>query len=75
MTQTTTNIPETDIVNNNWILLNTCSTIISVSNRDLVHGIRTCEAGKELWGYTNGGHQDKSYTSTITMLTSEWFYN
>ena len=71
--QTTTNIPETDFINPNWILLDTCYTISSVRNRYLVKDIRACGAGEEIWAYTNGGHQDYSYTATIVMLSFEVF--
>ena len=75
MTQTTTNIPETDFINPNWILLYTCSTISSFSNRDLFQDICACDAGEELCAYTNWINQYYSYTVTMTVLPFEVFYN
>ena len=37
--------PMNDIINPNWILLDTCSTIISINNEDFFKDIRTCDAG------------------------------
>ena len=37
-----------NITNQNWILLDTCSTISSIRNKDLVHNIKPCDAGEEL---------------------------
>ena len=68
MTQTTPNIPATDIINH-------CSTIISVSNIKLVQDIYACDSGEELRRYTNVGHQDYSYTTTMAVLPLKFFYN
>ena len=46
MTQTTTKTPETDIINPNCILFDTCYTIRSVINRDLIQEIRACDTNK-----------------------------
>ena len=75
MTQTTNYIPETDIINTHWIILDTCSTISFIININLVQETRACDAGKELWTYTNRVHHDYSYTATITMLPFKVFYN
>ena len=56
MTQKITNIPLTDIINNNWIMWDTWSTISSVRNRNLVQDIHACDAGGELQWYTNWVH-------------------
>ena len=73
--QTTTNIPATNTINPYFILLYTCSTINSVMNRYLIQYTCSCDAGKGPWAYTNGGHQDYSYTTTMKMLAFESVYN
>ena len=54
MTQTTKEEPKNNIINQNWILLDTCSTISSIRNKSLVQNIHPCDVGKELRAYTNG---------------------
>ena len=46
MAQKTTKITATDIINTNWIMLDTCYSIISVSNKDLVQDIYDDDTGK-----------------------------
>ena len=75
MAQKTTNIPETDIINPNYILLYTFSTIISVRNIYLVQDICAYDAGEELRAYTNVEHQYFNYTANIMMLEFKVFYN
>ena len=75
MTQMRTNIPSTDIIDTNWIVLNTCSTIRYIRNRYLIQDICSCDVGEEIQGYNNRGHQDYSYTDTTKMLPFEVFYN
>ena len=75
MLQTTNDTPSTDIIVLDWLLLDTCSTISSVKIKDFVQKIQACGSGKELWAYTNSGHQDYSYTVTMELLPSEVFKN
>ena len=56
-------------------MLDTFSTIISARNIDLVQDIRTCDSGKELRVYTNGGHHYYSYTATMKILPLKVFHN
>ena len=65
MTQTTKEAPTTNIINPNWILLDTCSTISSMRNKSLVQNIQPCDRGEKLRAYTNGGHQDYDQTATL----------
>ena len=69
MTQTTKEAPTTNIINPNWILLDTCSTISSIRNKSLVQNIQPCDAGEELRAYTNHVHQDYDHTSTFKIVT------
>ena len=56
MTQTTTNIPATDIINPNCILLDTCSTIIYIKIETLFKTstpvMKENKYGHILMGYT-----------------------
>ena len=67
--------PVTYIINTNWIILDTCSIITSIRNKDLVHDGCACGARKYFWAYTNGVNQDYNYTATMTMLPFRVFYN
>ena len=71
MTQTTKEAPKTNIINPNWILLDTFSTISSIKNKNLVHKIKRCDAEEELRAYTNGGYQNHDHTATLKMLPFE----
>ena len=46
MTQTTKEAPPNIIINPNWILLDTCSTISSIRNKILVQDIQPCDVGE-----------------------------
>ena len=48
VTQTTNDTPATDIINQNWILADTCYSVSSIINRDPVQYICAYDAGKEL---------------------------
>ena len=73
MTQTTKEAPTTNIINPNWILLDTCSTISSIRNKSLVQNIQPCDSGEELRAYTNVGHQDYDHTATLKLLPFDVF--
>ena len=66
MTQTTKEAPTTNIINPNWILLDTCSTISSIRDKNIVQNIQPCDAVEELRAYKNGGHQNHDRTTTLT---------
>ena len=53
MAQTTNEAPVNDIINPNWLLLDTHSTINSINSKDLIKYICACDAGEELQAYTN----------------------
>ena len=75
MTQTTKEAPTTNIINPNWILLDTCSTISSIRNKSLVQNIQPCDTVEELRAYKNGGNQYYDHTATFKMLTFEVLFN
>ena len=75
MTQTTKEAPKTNIINPNWILLDTCPTISSIRNKSLLQNIQPCGAGEEIRAYTNGGHQYYDHTATLKLLPFEVFLN
>ena len=71
--QTTKEESTTNIINLNWILLDTCSTITSIRNKSLVQKIQPCDEGEELRAHTNGGHQDYDHIATLKHLPFEVF--
>ena len=73
MTQTTKEAPTTNIINPKCILLETCSTISSIRNKNIVQDMQPCDAGEELRAYTNGGHQDYDHTATLKRLHIDVF--
>ena len=57
MAQTMNDAPVNYVINPNYLLLDTCYTISSITNEDFVKDICACDAGKELQAYTKGIHQ------------------
>ena len=64
--QTMKDEPATNIINPNWILLDTCSTIISI-RENIFRRIQPCDVEEEIRAYKNGGQQDYDYTVTLEM--------
>ena len=56
MVKMTNDVPVNDIINPNFLLLNTCFTISHIKNKDLVKYMHTYNIGKELRAYIYGGH-------------------
>ena len=73
MNQTKKEAPTTKLINPNWILLDTLSTISSIRNNNVVNNIQPNDAGEKPRAYANGGHQDYDYTATLKMLTLDFF--
>ena len=71
MNQNRKEAPTTNIINTNWILLDTCSTTSSIRTKNLVYSIHPCDAGEALRAYTNGGHQDYDHTATFKIWPFE----
>ena len=57
LTLTQSDDGENDLINENWILLDTCSTVNVCKNVSIVTGARKCREGEELTIVTNGGSQ------------------
>ena len=53
--------------------MDTCSTISSIRNNNIVQSIQPCDAGQELRAYTNGKHRDYYHTATLKMLPFKYF--
>ena len=64
-----------DIINENWILLNTCSTVNVCRNASIITDIRTCNNDKELTIVTNGGSQDYNQIGFFKYLPIPIYYN
>ena len=71
MTKNQKDAPTTNIINPNWILLETCSTISPIRNKNIFLNIQPCDTWEELRAYTNVGHQDYDHTATLKMLPFE----
>jgi hypothetical protein len=57
-----------NVINHNWILLDTCSTASVCSNIDLVNDIQDCDPSDVLHIVTNGGTQSFKKTGTLKVL-------
>ena len=58
LTLTQKNNNDKDIINDNWILLDTCSTVNVCKNALIITNVRKCRKDEELTIVTNGGSQD-----------------
>ena len=65
MNQTKRESQTSNIINSNWILVDTFSTISFIMNKNLFQNIQLCDAGEELRAYINRGHQDYDHTTTF----------
>ena len=74
MAQTTDALPVDEIINQNWLLLDTYSIISSINNENLVKETHACDSGEEIQVYTNGGNQNYNYTTTMTVLHFNFFF-
>ena len=64
-----------DIIDENWILLDTCSTVNVCRNASIITGIRTCHEDEELTIITNEGSQDYNQVSLFKYLPIPVYYN
>ena len=64
-----------EIINKNWLLLDSCSMVSVVCNPALVHGIKTCAPGQSVTVITNGGAQTFEKTATLNALPLSVFFN
>ena len=63
-----------NIVNPNWILLDTCSTASVCCNEELVRDIRKCKQDEELTVITNGGRQTFKHIAVLKDLPLQVYY-
>ena len=66
---------DTDIVNKNWLLMDTCSTASMCNNLKLVKNVRECSRGQKLKIYTNGGELKYDKVVDFIYLPMEVHYN
>ena len=64
-----------EIINKNWLLLDSCSTISVICNPALVHSIVPCEPGNSVTVITNGGAQTFEKTATLRTLPLKVHFN
>ena len=56
------------VVSNNWILLESCSTIICTKNNSIVSNVTVIPSEEHLHIYSNGGHMDYIMRDTLDIL-------
>ena len=64
-----------ELINKNWILLDTCSTVSVFCNSSLVHNIQTCKPGAGLTVVTNGGAQTYDHKAKFNFLPMNVHFN
>ena len=64
-----------ELIDRDWILLDTCSTVSVFCNSSLVHNIRKCAPGQGLTVVTNGGAQTYDHTAEMEMLPLKVHFN
>ena len=60
-------------INQNWILLDSQSTISILNNRNLVTNIRKCKPSEKVQCFCNGGYQDTDQIATVEGLGTVYF--
>ena len=64
-----------ELINRDWILLDTCSTVSVFCNSGLVNNIKECKPGAGLTVVTNGGAQSYDHEANLNFLPMPVFYN
>ena len=64
-----------ELINKNWLLLDTCSTISVCCNPNLVNNIKPCPPGHEVTVVTNGGAQSFEKEATLNILPIRVHFN
>ena len=64
-----------ELIDRNWVLLDTCSTVSVFCNSKLVNDIREVCPGSSLTGITNGGLQTYKYTANFNLLPLRVHFN
>ena len=63
------------LINPNWILLNSCSTVSSFINPSLLSYINYFHTDTAIFSFTNCGYLDYKQSDTLNLLTLIFFYN
>ena len=64
-----------ELINRDWVLLDTCSTVSVFCNSNLVHDIQQCDPGTGLTVVTNGGSQSYNHTAEFNLLPMKVHFN
>ena len=64
-----------ELINRDWLLLDTFSTVSVFCNSELVNNIQPCQPGTGLTVITNGGSQTYKYTAETKMLPMKVHFN
>ena len=64
-----------ELINKNWVLLDTCSAVSVFCNSSLVHGIKECKPGAGLTVVRNGGLQTYNHTERFNFLPMNVHFN
>ena len=69
------NMLQGGLIDKNWLLLDSCSTMSCICNKELVENITTCKDTEVTRVYTNGGHVDYTRKANLQILPFEVFFN
>ena len=64
-----------ELIDKNWILLDTCSTVSVFCNPDLVHNITDCKPGDGITVVTNGGSESFKQHGMMRLLPLRVHFN
>ena len=64
-----------ELINKNWILLDTCSTVSVFCNADLVDNIQNCLPGNGITAVTNGGSEHFKQNADLKLLPMNVHFN
>ena len=64
-----------ELINKNWILLDTCSTVSVFCNANLVNNIENCSPGEDITVITNGGSESFAQITELQLLPLRVHFN
>ena len=64
-----------EIINPDWMILDSFLTVSLVRNQDILHSVNTCTPEDKLCVYTNGGYLDYDWMGKLKYLPFDIFYN
>ena len=71
----TQGVDRRSIIDDNWLLLGSCSTVSCIKNIVSVHNIKTCTSESEMCVYTNGSHKDYNQIASLNLLLFTVYVN